>query len=263
MIGPSAGLVAAYNYETDSYYTTPSWLSPSISLHDAGAMLDLFEGNQFANFNADLYHGTTQLATFFRNQLTGYQTGKTNNTEVINLWAYSRYMSFVGNVLGTPGYHTAYEDSSVGTSGSPNTSIYLLGYSGVNESLTSGIAYDAKVATTLLRWGNYDVASRASRWNSSEIPAGNPVPASQSLPASFFTSKPAWWGTMPWPPIGPDVSGASDPTGHVYDVPAKACFKTTAKDSNGILVFNARTCYQETSSQQLPAPPTNLTVVIN
>ena len=261
MMGPSAGLVAGYNYETDSYYTTASWLSPSISFHDAGAMLDLFEGNQFANFNADLYHGTTQLATFFRNQLNGSQSGKTNNTEVIDLWAYSRYMNFAGNVLGTPGYHTVYEDSSVATTGSPNTSIFLLGYSGVNESLTSGILYDTKVDTTLLRWGNYDVVTGAPRWNSSEIPAGNPVPSSHSLPASFFTaSKPAWWGTMPWPAIGPDVSGGTDPTGHAYDVPAKTCYNNTTKDTNGILIFNASRCYQQAAS---PAPPTNLSVIVN
>jgi hypothetical protein len=260
MVGPSAGLVAAYNYETDSYYSTASWLSPSISFHDAGAMLDLFEGNQFANFNADLYHGTTELATFFRNQLTGYQSGKTNNTEVIDLLAYSRYMNFVGNVLGKPGYHTVYEDSSVGLPGSPNTSIYLLGYSGVNENLTSGISYDTKVDITLLRWGNYDVVTGAARWNSSEIPAGNSVPSSQSLPASFFlTSKPAWWGNVPWPPIGPDVSGGNDPTGHAYNIPATICFNNTTKDSNGILIFNAGKCYQ----QPFVAPPTNLTSVIH
>jgi hypothetical protein len=260
MVGPSAGLVAAYNYETDSYYTTTSWLSPSISFHDAGAMLDLFEGNQFANFNADLYHGTTELATFFRNQLTGYQSGKTNNTEVIDLWAYSRYMNFVGNVLGTPGYHRIYEDSSVGLTGSPNTSIYLLGYSGVNESLTSGISFDTKVGSTLLRWGNYDVVTGLARWNSSEIPAGNSVPSSQTLPASFFlASKPGWWGSVPWPPIGPDVLGGNDPTGHVYNVPATICFANTTKDSNGILIFNAGKCYQ----QSLPAAPTNLTSVVH
>ncbi len=261
MIGPSAGVVAAYNYETDSYYTTATWLSPSISFHDAGAMLDLFEGNQFANFNADLYHGTTELGTFFRNQLTGYQSGKNNNTEVIDLWAFSRYMNFVGNVLGTPGYHTTYEDSSTGTTGTPNTSIYLLGYSGVNESLTSGIPYDNKVGTTLLRWGNYDVVTGSARWNSAEVPAGNAVPSTQTLPASFFlTSKPGWWINLPWPAIGPDVSGGNDPSGHVYNIPAAICFTNTTKDSNGILIFNAGKCYQQSSP---PAPPTNLTSVVN
>jgi hypothetical protein len=193
--------------------------------------------------------------------LTGYQAGKTNNTEVVNLWAFSRYMNFVGNVLGTPGYDTVYEDSSSGSLGSPNTSVYLLGYSGVNESLTSGIPYDAKVDSTFLRWGNYDVVTRAPRWNPSEIPAGNPVPQNQNLPASFFMpSMPVWWGTVPWPPIGPDVSGGSDPTGHVYDIPAKICFNSTAKDSNGILVFNANKCYQQPPA---PLPPTGLSATIN
>ena len=75
------------------------------------------------------------------------------------------------------------------------------------------LANDSLVQTTLMRWGNYDTKTNLVQWNTSEVPSGlsvyaNSVPASQILPASFYLSaKPSWWGTMPWPPIGPEVLG--------------------------------------------------------
>jgi len=117
--------------------------------------------------------------------------------------------------------------------------------------------YDPLVASTLLRWGNYDYATRQNRWNASEIPAGNAVPASQTLPASFYLSaKPGWWGTMPWPAIGPDVAGGQDPSGHAFAIPAQVCYNTTPKDTNGVLVFHADRCYRPG-----PKAPTNLRIV--
>jgi Pectate lyase superfamily protein len=49
-----------------------------------------------------------------------------------------------------------------------------------------------------------------------------------SLPASFFlSSKPAFWGSLPWPSIGPDVTGGTGPGGHTsltQSIPAQACY---------------------------------------
>ena len=71
----------------------------------------------------DLYHGTGALPTLFRNQLTGLEPNKTQNTSVINIWGFNRLPNIVGNVLGTSGYHTRYEDSRApsGTAGAPDT----------------------------------------------------------------------------------------------------------------------------------------------
>src|SRR5206468_10710784 len=69
--------------------------------------------------------------SLFRNQLMGTEPNKTQgNTEVINIWGYNRFVNIVGNVLGTSGYHKVYEDSRTpsGTTGHPERSIYLLGY---------------------------------------------------------------------------------------------------------------------------------------
>src|SRR5206468_5948895 len=141
-------------------------------------------------------------------------------------------------------------------------SIYNLGMSG-----WGGGSSDPLVATSLLRWGNYDTVNNAVRFVPAEVPTtgvpfvrGNPVPATQTLPPSFFlTSKPSWWGTPwgnpPWPAIGPGVTGgnvvagsgpASTLGGHVYKIPARLCFENTPRDgANPWLLFNAANCYAQ------------------
>jgi hypothetical protein len=114
---------------------------------------------------------------------------------------------------------------------------------------------DPMVATTLFRWGNFDVATNAVHFTASEVPSGvspygNAVPASQALPFSFYlASKPGFWpATKPWPPIGPDVTGGNVTglAGHVYTNPAKDCFTAMggpADGSGAVLTFNAASCY--------------------
>jgi hypothetical protein len=95
-----------------------------------------------------------------------------------------------------------------------------------------------------------------------EVPSGlaqysNPVPSSQALPASFYLSaKPAFFGSVPWPPIGPDVTNGTETSGHAFRIPARRCYDNTPK-TNGILNFNAAACY---GSGTAPAPPTNLRI---
>jgi len=246
MMGPASGSVYAYNFAIDMYYTTPiGWMNASINgSHDSGVVMNLFEGNIGTGFLMDLYHGTGALPTLFRNRFTGKEPGKAQNTSVINIWGYNRLANIVGNVLGTSGYHTKYEDSHVspGSAGSNDTSIYLLGYTGVDEQTPLG--YDPLAVTTMLRWGNYDYVTGATQWNAAEIPAGNPVPSTRALPASMFlAARPAWWGTMPWPGIGPDVTGGVDPAGHANKNPAQVCYESTPGNPDGTIAFDADMCY--------------------
>jgi hypothetical protein len=259
--GNTSGSVFAYNVAIDMYYTlNATWMMPASFAHDAGTGMNLYEGNQFNAYIQDNIHGTHNFGTVFRNQLTGFEPGKVNQTNPLVLMNHSRYANVVGNVLGTSGLHTVYEDSQAsGTTSLPDKSNYLFGWSGALGTVVGGMPYDPLVASTLLRWGNYDYATRLNRWNASEIPAGNAVPSSQTLPASFFLSaKPGWWGTMPWPAIGPDVTGGQDPSGHVFAIPAKVCYNTTAKDGSGILNFNADRCYMSNG----PQAPTNLRIIV-
>jgi hypothetical protein len=230
--------------------------------------------------------------------------------------AYNRYNNLVGNVLGTAGYHTLYQSDNGGQN---QFAIYIIG-SG-NWATSPVVPTDPIVATTLLRWGNYDVASNAVRFcasghtgyastcaSTSEVPSGisvypNSVPsigdtaAGQSaMPASFYLSaKPSWWGSMPWPSIGPDVSGGNigqcsggtynkvvalsssqctggtlvaGLAGHANSNPAMACYLNTMggpPDGSGrALAFSAASCYPDSSNSNLPPPsaPTNLVITV-
>jgi hypothetical protein len=188
-----------------------------------------------------------------------------------------RYYNIVGNVLGTSGYHTNYQvvpssTSDGGNSSLGDVSIYALGYSGNEGTIFSGIPNDLLTASTLMRWGNYDTVNNAVRWVAGENASAAPgypglSSPSQTLPASFYlNAQPSWWGSMPWPAIGPDVTGGNiaNVGGHAYLTPAANCYLNVmgamTDGSSGILSFNASNCY---SSAALPAAPTSLKAVVN
>jgi hypothetical protein len=261
MTGPSAGCVFGYNFMSDMSYAIPTWMMAGINgSHDAGTGMNLFEGNAGNSFLMDLYHGTGALATLFRNRLIGTEPGKTQgNTSVVSIWGYNRSVNIVANVLGTPDYHRVYENSQTasGTPGSPDRSIYLLGYTGVEQRTPLG--YDPLVVTTMLRWGNFDYATKATRWTSAEVPAGHPAPATDLPPSLFLFARPSWWGARPWPAIGPDVTGGADASGHAHKIPAQECFDNSARGPDGAIVFRPDECYGREADR--PRPPTNLRIV--
>jgi hypothetical protein len=246
-VASTSGTVYGYNYSIDDYYeVSPHWMIYGDSLHGAGTDNLLFEGNESNGLVADSTHGTHSLVTAFRNQYYGWEEGKSSQTIPVNIYFGSRYFTIIGNVLGKPGYHKQYEDvAPEGSNG--DHSIYALGWFG-NEG--RGTPADLMVSKSLMRWGNFDVVNNTVVWNTSEVPSGigayaNPVPSNRNLPPSFYLSaRPAWWGSMPWPPIGPDVTGGDMPSlsGHAYSNPARVCFEKTSK-ADGILNFNADNCY--------------------
>ena len=259
--GSGPGCVWAYNYAVDDYYSASrDWLMHGIAIHSAGADMLLFEGNDCKGINADYIHGTHNLITLFRNQLIGWDTGVFKGTSAVYLYSFSRYFSFIGNVVGKQGYHTNYEDLAPNGTDA-NHSIFVLGWSG-NEGHSSVMKNDPLTVSSTMRWGNVDTVTNSARWEASEVPSGlsqlgNPLPASHKLPASFYLpAKPSWWGSMPWPAIGPDVTGGTDSTGHVYANPAEVCYKSCAidpaypEDISGlhVLVFNASKRYPSTRS---------------
>jgi hypothetical protein len=136
----------------------------------------------------------------------------------------------------------------------------------------SPVPDDPLVATTLMRWGNYDTVNNAVRWQASEVPSGispygNAVPNSQTLPASLYlSSKPSWWpASIPWPAIGPDVIGGniSGVGGHAHMIPAQVCYNRMGGPADGSgnpLNFNANNCYGSGSDTTPPSPPRNLRI---
>jgi hypothetical protein len=161
---------------------------------------------------------------------SGWETGKTSTTTPFIDRAFARANNMIGNVLGQPGYHNTYESyatSSTGgvNGGSVDTSIYSLGWTGVNGNgtCTTPPICDAAVRATLMRWANYDTVNAATQWNSTEASPGavSYVNANftstyfgslaHTLPASlYYASQPSWWPSgKAWPPIGPDVSSGN------------------------------------------------------
>ena len=73
--------------------------------------------------------------------------------------------------------------------------IYRLGYPNMGNNASSPNhppsnanegGHDSKGKSTLMRWGNYDYHTDATRWEAGEIPPVMPVPADHHLPASLY-----------------------------------------------------------------------------
>ena len=300
------GMVVAYNVGIDTVYTAgPGFAEASFDFHSGGDSYNLLEGNIGFSINSDDIHGTHHFESFFRNYITGWQPSCagvpcTQQTNPFILMAGSRYFNIIGNILGTPSYHTQYQSAALSTAvgTSVPVSIYQLGYTGVNGNVdtaangycttptcSANSYYDAQTTNYLMRWGNWDAVNASIQFNNSEVPStvspyGNAIPSSHTLPTSFWlSSKPSWWGSGVWPPIGPDVTGGnigicSGGTynmvpaltngqctggslitglgGHANSNPAFACALNVMgmppDGSGGILSFNASTCYPAPAS---------------
>ena len=244
------GTVLGYNYIPMTLnFCSPNpcfdWLLGTSSMHAPGNGYMLFEGNQNVEMILDTIHGPADFISMFRNRVTGWQVGGGEQTVPIYNFAWSRYTNAIGNVLGTSGYHTRY--TTVTGDGSSNQlcwhSIYSFGISGGCYTASNGggnLSDDPLVGTTAMRWGNYDTVNGATRFVGSEVPSGlakysNPVPSSQTLPPSFYlSSKPVWFGSVPFPPVGPDVSGGdiANVGGFAYNLPAQHAFLNTPVDQS-------------------------------
>jgi hypothetical protein len=254
VIQPSLGSVYAYNFAINDTYADSQgihWMQGEFIQHNAGVEYQLYEGNVGPGFGGDVFHGNQLMNTLFRNYFLGTDPGRPDDTTAISLESYVRYMNIVGNVLGTPGTSTTYQVTA-----GPGADGTVFNLGGGNTEAPVTVAADPVVLSTLLRWGNYDTANAAARFEASEVPSavtpyGNAVPTTQNLPASFFlASKPAWWpSAKAWPPIGPDVTGGNIAGlgGHANTIPAEDCFlgpMAGPPDGSGdVLTFSASACY--------------------
>lgn len=290
--GASGGVVA-YNYQIASRFCISSGMMNASGWHHSLASdYILWEGNDFNGYTADAIHGTSHFATLFRNRLNGYDayqcgaTASTWQTVPVHIYAFARYANVIGNVLGDDrANHNTYESYATSTTSSAqvaNQSIFMLGFSGNQQQATTAtfgvdVPNDVRVRSSLFRWGNWDTVGDAARWNSAEVPTAltkyaNTVPATQTLPASFYLgAKPAWFGSVPWPAIGSDVTSgranvpATGAEGKFYLIPARVCFEAMLGAANAgttpVLTFNGNACYSGTVIR--PNPPTNVIVTHN
>lgn len=249
----TTGSVIAYNFEN---HTTGEG---GLQAHEPGSAMNLLEGNKTTKFWADVFHGNTALTTIFRNHFTD---------QGIDLMSYHRWYNIIGNVIDADVYKSIYSDSTKYNRWS--SVAFRLGYSSQNAIATSepgeNVFPDAVVASSTMLWGNYVTGGASTRWLTSEVPSGdplfpNPVPATQTLPASFYlSSRPGWWPAgKAWPAIGPDVVGGNigGYAGHANTIPAEDCYSR----SGGISGFNPDSCYPTAPpASTVPSTPTGLRI---
>lgn len=323
--GPSSGDVIAYNFIINDNYQS-DFLRGSVFEHDVNAF-ELYEGNVMTTQWNDGDHGTNNMITRFRNFLFGWEScanGQCGSSPSKDGWTNSavdsygdRYQNNIGNVSGTPNWHETYKSNGGGLGGGDEYVVWTPGPS------QNGIPVDQLAMSTSLWWGNWDPATKAVRWcgtssdtgwssicgSHSEIPTsapgypnslptvGDTAAGQGTLPNSFYmTTTPSWFGSVPYPPVGPDVSNgnvgqcsgtlntpgrysgvaatsssscagtslASSWGGHVNAIPAMNCYLNVmggAPDgTGGLLSFDPTSCYGDTL--QNPAPPSGLTAQV-
>jgi hypothetical protein len=283
----------------------PNATAVDLSIHGAHPSFNLWEGNTGASIKPDSVWGSNSANTAYRNWMKGTQkvcnplTGRgtvvctpmgaqgdsgingswaiqTNRALDIN--ALSSNYNIVGNVLGsaTASGMTFYNNGQKSLpqtymvvaicgpspcgpiSRSYDDAVYSFSLGFSNTSDTGSNPIDSLIPySTLLNHGNYSSATSAVAWAST---------LTHTLPPSLYlSSKPAWFGSTPFPAIGPDVSGGlSDSFGNAYAIPAVNCYQSVmggTDSSNSPLRFDSASCYGG-SSNPAPPPPTNVSATV-
>lgn len=201
--------VFVYNFETDGQ--SDSGQNPGMSGHGTTGYMTLFEGNWCMDkFLGDFTHGAGCYYTVFRNRIVGKNPAQSSDQTPISNERYNRKPNFVGNLLGSSGYHTNYAEAPSGT-GYPGAivtancsdkSIYKFGFwanIGCTTTATDNFAtMDPLIAL------NYDVVTSTN----GGIVGGGFV-TSDLVSSYYVSSKPSYFGQCPWPPFSPTSTSAA------------------------------------------------------
>jgi hypothetical protein len=292
----AAGNVIAYNYTEGEFDVgSPNFVTGGISMHGAHPQFMLIEGNVTSHFEGDQIWGSNSHNTLFRNSFTGTtmaclpSSGRgTVNCSGTNGWLpfqasralsvdhLSSYFNLVGNVTGSPAQSALLSYSNLTTHVGVLQYASARSYDSVNYNMTFGYGetgddgtgtgcsgstnppcHGTNAYATAFLHGNYTNASGTTAWATG---------VTQTLPSSFYlSSKPSWWGSLPFPAIGPDVTGAPNGAGHANLIPAQQCYLNVMGGSDGgagsPLSFNAATCYGGGATP--PSPPTGVGIVVH
>jgi len=282
----TAGNVYAYNYVTGAFDSggIPNYTMASLQSHGAHPQFNLLEGNVVPKYGPDQVWGSASNNTLFRNWIVGTSyictpVADTRSTvtapchysyqvaRAMEISHLSLYNNLVGDIVGSAQMQGLgiTNTASVAYPATRQYDTVAYGYTwGYGESSDDGSGtgcgggtppcHGTEALSTSFLHGEYNNISSAITWASG---------VTQTLPASFYlAAKPAWWGSLTYPAIGPDVTGGSGPGGHVNLIPAQNCYLNVMGGSDGgvgsPLVFNASACYAAASPS--PAPPTDLKV---
>jgi hypothetical protein len=201
----ATGNVFGYNYSKDPFLEEGNnWLLPDISPHGHYPYMNLFEGNVVQRILVDNVHGTNGPTTIFRNRVekdVSHYLSYTDKFPFIEVGENNPNQNIIGNEIGIEGAFA-------------------------NEPLK----LDPSIENSTIVYGNFNYIE-GSFFSSNN--------AGENLPASLYLEeKPEWFGNLPWPIIGGDVSPNSN------EIPAQYRYQ------NNQFVPNP------------PAPPQNLRAYI-
>ena len=250
LIGSMGGVIA-YNYER---YVGTEQQEGGLQQHEVASAMNLIEGNTYMKVFMDVFHGNSGVSTYFRNYLT---------TRGFDLWSYHRCHNIIGNAITASQVRKTLVTDATKRDRYYNYG-FRLGYpqdgaSAASLSNPGTVAADSRVIDTTMLWGNY-TSTGGSVFDPAEVPSSdptcpNPVPSSQTLPASLYLSaRPGYFtvsgiGTQPWPLNGPDVTNGVFLSGHANKTPAQLVYEAAGGN-----VANFNPGLYGASSANLPAP---------
>jgi hypothetical protein len=246
--GGCSGNVIAYNfsYNANTGASTMAGMDISVS-HGPHNMMNLVEGNIAGGMGSDGYFGSTSHITVVRNWFTATHPTATDNLIAVNIGRWNNYFNLAGNVFGTSSFSKGGQFQPVTPFSYGTQIIYKLGFPNMGNngfSMTWGPTtppdytaqsahqaggdshgtggntlqeLDLNVASTMIRHGNYDYLNDSIAWDSGI--------ADHTIPNSYFrTSKPAYFGSLNWPPFDPasppgafnDLNISRIPAGYRY-----------------------------------------------
>jgi hypothetical protein len=259
----AAGNVVSYNYTTGEFDSgAPDVVLGGINFHGAHSQYNLLEGNVLPEVFEDSIWGSSSQTTTFRNWVIGtnricspmsgrgaVQCSGSNghygfqSARAMNISYLTTHDNFVGNVVGSAqmqsliGYkYPLAQRALVEYPAERSSDVVAYGWSfgygktsdeGTGTGCSGGIppCHAANGTSTQFFHGNYTNIGGGIAWVSG---------LSHTLPASFYLSgKPAWWGTLPFPATGPEITGGAGPRGHSYGNPAQACYLKVMGGSDG------------------------------
>jgi hypothetical protein len=186
------GNVVGYNY-VDNAWAEGSWQECPIDCHCSFPHMELMEGNYAPKMGATTTHGNAGYLMYLRNYSSSQFASPaiwngsatiTGNIAAMDFPAGDIGMTAFGNVLGA---------SAAGTSPASN------GYTSGTASIYSLGGATNVSTTTFVRHGNHDYFNKSVVWDSTI--------ANHTIPVSLYrTSKPAFFGNLPWPWAGSDLS---------------------------------------------------------
>jgi hypothetical protein len=197
IIGSSggAGNVIGYNFFEKTSHFQPNWCMYNIGTHGAHTYMNLWEGNILNKAAFDSTHGSGSHQVVLRNYINRI-VNCTQMIAAVDVRTLNYYLSFLGNVLGTLGCPGSVEQVPY-LSFDNNPVLWIIGM-----TTLTGYPGDPKVNQTLIRHGNWECPNNAVQWD--------PNIADHNIPASLYlSSKPAFFGNLSWPAIGPDPNNPS------------------------------------------------------